>query len=147
MRAIDWTILLTDIDLIIMAREDVVKKWLDIVEQDIKVAELNHAHGYWLYAAFLCHQALEKTLKAYWVATHEDDPPFTHSHTRLLSGCRLIDSLSDEQLRFITLIEPMYIEARYPEQKLDAAKMLNKEASQYILDKTKELIAWIEQKL
>ncbi|MBQ9231537.1 MAG: HEPN domain-containing protein [Prevotella sp.] len=130
-----------------MARKDVVKKWLDIVEQDLKVAELNHNHGYWLYAAFLCHQALEKTLKAYWVATHDDDPPFTHSHTRLLNGCGLIDSLSDEQLRFITLIEPMYIEARYPEQKLDAAKMLNKEASRYILNKTNELIQWIEQKL
>ncbi|MBQ7414417.1 MAG: HEPN domain-containing protein [Prevotella sp.] len=130
-----------------MSRENIVRKWLDIAEQDLQVAELNHNHGYWLYAAFLCHQALEKALKAYWVAKHDDDPPFTHSHTRLLNGCELIDSLSDEQLRFITLIEPMYIEARYPEQKLDAAKMLNKEASQYILDKAKELIQWIEKKL
>ncbi|MBO7116702.1 MAG: HEPN domain-containing protein [Prevotella sp.] len=130
-----------------MAKEDVVKKWLDIVGQDIEVAILNHNNGYWLYAAFLCHQALEKALKAYWVGTHEEDPPFTHSHTRLLNGCGLIDKLSDEQLRFITLIEPMYIEARYPEQKLDVAKMLNKESSQYILTKTKELIQWIENLL
>lgn len=130
-----------------MARNDIVQKWLAIVEQDLKVAELNHANGYWLYSAFLCHQALEKALKAYWVGTHDDDPPFTHSHTRLLNGCGLIDELTDEQLRFVTLIEPMYIEARYPEQKLDAAKMLNKDASQYILQKTKELIAWIQEKL
>ena len=95
-----------------MAREEIVKKWLEIVEQDLQVAQLNHDHGYWLYAAFLCHQALEKSMKAYWVATQENDPPFTHSHTRLLSGLGLIDELSDEQLRFITLIEPMYIEAR-----------------------------------
>jgi hypothetical protein len=39
----------------IMAREDIVQKWLDIVEQDMKVAELTHNNGYWLYAAFLCH--------------------------------------------------------------------------------------------
>ena len=51
------------------------------------------------------------------------------------------------QLRFVTLIEPMYIEARYPEQKLDAAKMLNKDASLYILQSTKELIQWIEKRL
>ena len=41
----------------------------------------------------------------------------------------------------------MYNEARYPEQKLDAARMLNKEASQYLLDKTKELTRWIEERL
>ena len=118
-----------------MAREDITSKWREIAAKDIEVAELTqaakdievaeltHDNGYWLYAAFLCHQALEKTLKAYYVATHDDDPPFTHSHTRLLSRCGLTDELTDEQLRFVTLIEPMYIEARYPEQKLDAAKM------------------------
>jgi HEPN domain-containing protein len=130
-----------------MAREDITSKWREIAAKDIEVAELTHDNGYWLYAAFLCHQALEKTLKAYYVATHDDDPPFTHSHTRLLSRCGLTDELTDEQLRFVTLIEPMYIEARYPEQKLDAAKMLNKDASLYILKSTKELIQWIEKRL
>ena len=130
-----------------MAKEDVISRWLDIAEQDIKVAELTHANGYWLYSAFLCHQALEKTLKAYWTSVHDDDPPFTHSHTRLLNGCNLIAQLSDEQLLFVTLLELMYIEARYPEQKLDAAKMLNKEASSYILDNTKKMISWIEEQL
>ena len=48
---------------------------------------------------------------------------------------------------FISLIEPMYIEARYPEQKLDAARMLNKEASLYLLEKTKELTQWMEERL
>ena len=130
-----------------MARIDLANQWFDIAEQDLKVAELTHQNGYWLYAAFLCHQALEKSLKAYWVATQENDPPFTHSHTRLLSGLGLIEELTDEQLRFISLIEPMYIEARYPEQKLDAARMLNKEASLYLLEKTKELTQWIEERL
>ena len=130
-----------------MARENIANKWLEIAATDLDVAELNFNHGYWLYSAFLCHQALEKTLKAYYVSTHDDDPPFTHSHTRLLSKCGLTDELTDEQLRFVTLIEPMYIEARYPEQKLDAAKMLNKEACLYILNTTKELIEWIKQRL
>ncbi len=130
-----------------MAREDIVNKWLDIAAKDLEVAESNHNNHYWLYSAFLCHQALEKTLKAYYVATHDDDPPFTHSHTRLLSRCELTDELTDEQLRFVTLIEPMYIEARYPEQKLDAAKMLNEEASEYLLQSTKTLTQWIKEHL
>lgn len=47
-----------------MAREDITSKWREIAAKDIEVAELTHDNGYWLYAAFLCHQALEKTLKS-----------------------------------------------------------------------------------
>ena len=95
-----------------MAKEDIVRCWLEIAAEDLEVAESNHSNGYWLYAAFLCHQSLEKVLKAYYQATHDDDPPYTHNHIRLLSVCGLIDELSEEQLRFVAHIEPMYIESR-----------------------------------
>ena len=48
-----------------MAKEDIVRHWLEIAAEDMEVAESNHSNGYWLYAAFLCHQSLEKVLKAY----------------------------------------------------------------------------------
>ena len=130
-----------------MAREDIVEKWLFHVHEDISSAECLFQNVRWLYVGFLCHQALDKVLKAYYVATHDDDPPYTHSHTRLLSICGLIDELTDEQLDFIDLMVPMYIESRYPEQKELAAKMLNQDACQHILKTTKELMQWIEQRL
>ena len=130
-----------------MAKEDIVRRWLEIAAEDLEVAESNHSNGYWLYAAFLCHQSLEKTLKAYYQATHDDDPPYTHNHIRLLNVCGLIDELSEEQLRFIAHIEPMYIEARYPEQKAATARTLSKEVSQYFIEQTKELTQWIEKRL
>ena len=36
-----------------------------------------HQTGRWLYVAFMCHQVIEKTLKAYWCATRDDDPPYS----------------------------------------------------------------------
>ncbi len=131
----------------IMSREDIVQKWLDIVEQDIKVAELTHSNGYWLYAAFLCHQALEKVIKAYWTATRDDDPPYTHSHAKLLEGCGLIGELSEERLSFIAMMIPMFIEARYPSYKEKVGASLNEQTSAHILETTKELIQWIKEKL
>ena len=122
-----------------MAREDIVQKWLDHVHEDISAAEWLFQGGHWLYVGFLCHQAMEKALKAYYAANNDDDPPYTHSHTRLLNVCGLIDELTDAQLRFVALMEPMYIEARYPEQKAETARMLNKEACQHIIETTKEL--------
>ena len=130
-----------------MDRDDLVTKWLEIASQDLQVAELSHNNGYWLHAAFLCHQALEKTIKGYYVATHDDDPPFTHSHLRLLDVCGLANELSDEHLRFLDFMVPMYIKARYPEQRMAVARILNQDASLYILQTTKELKQWIEERL
>lgn len=130
-----------------MAKEDIVKAWLDHVQEDISAAEDLWRTGHWLYVAFLCHQALEKALKAYYVATNEDDPPYTHSHTRLLNVCGITDGLTDEQLRFVALMEPMYIKARYPEQKVRTARTLDKEICQDFINKTKQLTRWIEERL
>lgn len=126
---------------------DKVKYWLDIVSEDMDTAEYLFNGGRWLYVAFMCHQAIEKTLKAYWSATRDDDPPYTHSHIRLLDECGLKDELSDEQLRFIAMMVPMNIEARYPKYKQQVGEMLNEESCRYILDQTKQIHQWILQKL
>ena len=123
-----------------------VKYWLDVAEEDLSLAEYIFNGGRWLYTAFMCHQAIEKTIKAYWVNVREDEPPYIHSHIKLLKGCDLADEMSEEQLRFIDIMVPMNIEARYPDYKRDVAKSLNKEAAQYILEQTKQLLQWIRQK-
>ena len=130
-----------------MDRKDLVQAWLDQVHEDISAAECLLQGGHWLYVAFFCHQALEKVLKAYYRATHDDDPPYIHSHGRLLDICGLTDELPPENLRFIDFMVPMYIKARYPQQKLVAARLLDKETCLYIIDKTKELTQWIEERI
>ena len=123
-----------------------VKYWLDVAKEDLSLAEYIFNGGRWLYTAFMCHQAIEKTIKAYWVNVREDEPPYIHSHIKLLKGCDLADEMSEEQLRFIDIMVPMNIEARYLDYKRDVAKSLNKEAAQYILEQTKQLLQWIRQK-
>ena len=125
---------------------DKVNYWLDIVNDDLDTAEYLFRGGRWLYTAFMCHQVIEKVLKAYWCATREDDPLFTHSHTRLLEECGLMPELSDEQLRFIAMMIPMNIEARYPRYKSQVASTLNEETCRYILEQTKQMKQWIQEK-
>lgn len=38
---------------------------------------------------------IEKTLKAYWCACRDDDPPFLHDHGRIAKGCGLYTKMSD----------------------------------------------------
>ena len=128
-----------------MPNESRMQKWLDIAERDLDAAEWLQKGGRWLYVAFECHQALEKTIKAYWCGTRDDDPPYIHDHQRLLEGCGLADKLGDERQAFIDRMKPMYIAARYPEHKLRLAATLDERTCHDIVEQTKQLKQWILQ--
>ena len=83
---------------------DKVAHWLDIADYDLDTAEAMYQTGRRLYVAFMCHQVIEKTLKAYWCATQPEDPPYTHSHTRLANGSGLYEQMDDDQRDFLDLI-------------------------------------------
>ena len=119
------------------------QKWLDIVKEDLNVAEDLYKTRHWLYVAFMCHQVIEKALKSYWCICRDDDPPYIHSHERIAKGCGLYTKMSEEQKDFLALIRDMNIEARYQEFKDAAARNLNSENTAEILNTTKQLHAWI----
>jgi HEPN domain-containing protein len=126
---------------------DKVAYWIDIAEYDIGTAESLFKTKRWLYVAFMCHQAIEKTLKAYWCGTRNDDPPYTHNHMRLAEGCGLYDRMSDEQKDFLDKVTNFNIEARYPEDKDALYRRLSKQACRQMIDETKQLMQWIIEEL
>ena len=130
-----------------MTREEKVQYWLDIADYDIDTAEAMYATGRWLYVAFMCHQVIEKTLKAYWCGTQESDPPYTHSHQRLADGSGLYDEMNDDQRDFLDTITNYNSEARYPEDKEELSRTLTKDFCRQIIDETKQLQQWIKDKL
>lgn len=123
------------------------KYWLDIVDYDLETAEAMYSTGRWLYVGFMCHQVIEKVLKAYWCGTRDDEPPYIHNHMRLAQGCGLWDEMSDEQKDFIETVITFNIEARYPRYKDELFKQLTKENCRVIIDKTNEMQQWIKNKL
>ncbi len=129
-----------------MSNKDRASKWLEIVNEDLSVAEDLYKTGHWLYVAFMCHQVIEKTLKSYWCVCRDDDPPFIHDHKRLAEGCGLYTKMDDGQKDFLTTIRQMNIEARYQEYKDEVATALNKEKAAEILEYTKQMHSWILQK-
>ncbi len=130
-----------------MTQEEKVQYWLEIANYDLDTAEDLFKFKRWLYVAFMCHQVIEKTLKAYWSAKREDIPPYIHNHKRLAEGCGLYEQLSEEQKDFINAISTYNIQARYPEYKEQLARVLTASTCRYLIDTTKELQSWIKQKL
>ena len=126
---------------------DKVAYWIDIADEDLGVAEDLYNAKRWLYVAFMCHQSIEKTLKAYWCGTQPDDPPYTHNHKRLADGCGLYSQLTEEQKDFLNTITNYNIEARYPEDKEALYNTLTPQACQEMIDETKQLTQWIKDEL
>lgn len=126
---------------------DKVAYWIEVADYDMETAETLYNGRRWLYVAFMCHQAIEKTLKAYWCKTLSSDPPYTHNLTRLIEGSTLEKEMTDEQLDLIDTLIPMNIQARYPEYKDQLSRMLTKEYCRNLIDDTKQLQKWIKNKL
>lgn len=126
---------------------DKVAYWLDIADYDLDTAEAMYQTKRLLYVAFMCHQTIEKTLKAYWCDTQDTDPPYTHSHIRLADGSGLYDQMSDEQKDFLDLVANYNIEARYPDDKEALAKTLTSSFCRQMIDCTKQLQQWIKERL
>ena len=126
---------------------DKVAYWIDIADYDLETADAMFITKRWLYVAFMCHQAIEKTLKAYWCGTMPESPPYTHNHMRLADGCGIYEKMSDEQKDFLDTITNYNIEARYPEDKETLARTLTPQACRQMIDETRHLIQWIKDEL
>ena len=100
-----------------------------------------------LYVGFMCHQVIEKALKAYWSKVLEEPPLKIHHLSRLAAKSGLIDELSEDRMDFIDSLEPLNIEARYPSYKEQLMKVLTSEYCKELLEKTKALQLWIKDRL
>ena len=121
--------------------------WNEIAEYDIETAKAMLVSKRFLYVGFMCHQAIEKKLKAYYCSTVKSVPPFTHNLKNLAACCGLLSLFSDEQLDFIEELLPMNIEARYPTEKEKIFKLLTPQKCEEVINKTESLCHWIQQLL
>ncbi len=124
-----------------------VKYWLDISEYDLETAEAMLEKARFLYVGFMCHQTIEKIVKAYYQKELNQLPPKTHNIILLAQQSNLYDNFSDAQKAFIEVLQPLNIEARYPDYRDRLLLSLNQEKCKNILQKTRELHTWIKEKL
>jgi len=121
--------------------------WTDLAEYDMDTAMAMLQTQRWLYVGFMCHQVIEKMLKAYYTATQPEQPPYSHSITKLSRVSGLLEQLSDDQLTLISTLEPLNIEARYPAYKDQLLRNLTPQFCENLIAQTKSFQQWILTKL
>jgi HEPN domain-containing protein len=118
------------------------QNWLDSADYDVESAHSMLSSGRYLYVVFLCHLALEKTLKALVVELTNKQAPRSHDLIYLLKLTGLIPE--QNRLDFISMINNASILTRYPANIRDAIKDYPfKVASEY-LKQTEEVISWLK---
>jgi HEPN domain-containing protein len=131
-----------------MNNMDKVNYWVEIAADDLTVAKDLLKINSFLYVGFMCHQTIEKILKAIHVVKFPNDtPPYTHKIIKLAEITRLYEKMSQGQRDFIDTLEPLNIEARYPSVKKDIYSSLNKERCDFIFKQTEGLFQWIKAQL
>jgi HEPN domain-containing protein len=130
-----------------VTNEEKVRYWVDLSRNDFVVAETLLKNGHNLYAGFMCHQAVEKILKGYFAKVKNDTPPFKHDLEYLAQQSGLYNLLNETQISLLEKLNPLNIEARYPDYKNQTAQYLTNERTQNIFQQTKELLQWITEKM
>lgn len=130
-----------------MEKQEKIKYWKELAEYDLETADAMLSSGRYLYVGFMCHQVIEKILKAFYSANSDDTPPYTHNLKHLANKMNIYDTMTDEQKDTIDLLLPLNIEARYPTYKEQLLRSLSHEKCIDIIEQTKALKTWIEQQL
>jgi len=130
-----------------MTNEQKVTYWLELSDNDLKVAEDLFSLKHYLYSGFMCHQVIEKIFKGYYAKLKEDTPPFTHDLRYIAIAADFWKDLTEKQQLQVIELMPLQIEARYPEYKSKIAKMLTDLKCKQILQNTKELHQWTKEQI
>jgi len=126
---------------------DKTEYWLNLADEDVSVAELLLSGKKYLQAGFFCHLIAEKSLKAIIANITNEAPPKTHDLTKLAEQSGITCDLSESQISLLEELNPLNIEARYPDYKTNIASILTAEKSAGIFKETEGFLCWIKQRL
>jgi len=120
------------------------KNWIDGAEYDLKTARSLLKSGRYIYVVFMCHLAIEKSLKAVISETSDVMPPKTHDLMRLTQLSKL--QLTPEQQEILILLDGVSVPIRYPEDLAELQKSYTRIEAQKVLNKSGRLIKWLKQR-
>ncbi len=123
-----------------------IQYWLDLAEYDIETSKAMLQTGRYLYVGFMCHQTIEKALKAI-ISKNDILPPKIHGLMKLAQIADIYELMNESQKDLLDILDPLNIAARYPEQRDKLVATLTQDRCKAILEETEELLCWIKKQL
>ena len=120
-----------------------IEYWIDMARYDLETAKAMNESGRYLYVGFMCHQTIEKALKASIVKQKDETPPYTHNLTILAEKSGIYEQMTESQKDFLDFLEPLNIAARYPTVKEKLLELLSAEKCRDMINRTEGEFQWI----
>ena len=121
------------------------EEWLRQSDYDFETAEAMFNCGRQIYAVFMCHLSIEKAIKGLLYERFRELPPRSHSLVLLLTK---LDVRPPERLgKVIVKISESSIPTRYPDDLAKVQKDYSAEVVRELLDRGREVTAWIKKQL
>ncbi len=131
-----------------MSDYDKVQYWIEMAGYDYETSKAMLNTKRYLYVGFMCHQTIEKIIKAVLVSRFPDQSvPYIHNLTKLAKSADIYKDMEETQKDILDTLEPLNIEARYPIAKTELLASLSFERCEKIITETEELFLWIKNQL
>jgi len=125
--------------------EAVIVYWRTEAEEALQVASHLMEKGDYSYALFFGHLAIEKFLKATYVARRGEQAPPIHNLVRLAAAAGL--PLTPAQSDALATISAFHVEARYPDVKRSFRRKCTPEFTTQELTRITEYATWLRSLL
>ena len=119
-------------------------EWFKQADYDMDTAEFMFSGERYFYSVFICHLSVEKALKGLYIRKFKDAPPKTHNLLYLLEFIDL--DLPEDMYDFVFTLNRVSVLTRYPDNLQKMLEDYNREKTNEILGKSKELLRWLKEK-
>ena len=120
------------------------KLWMRQAEEDMKTAESLFKDKRYYASVNYCHQAVEKSLKAYLISKNKSLRK-VHDVVGLLEDCIKIDEIFREIQEQVQTVYPYYIKTRYPSY--EDVDQFTKEQAEEAYEYAKTVLEFVKEKL
>ena len=129
----------------VLSKEELIKYWKDSSDNDFRAGTPRSPGDRIGPAPVIGHLVIEKLLKAWYVQSISDPPPFIHDLVRLSEKGGL--SLDEDQKDILDTISAFNLRARYDDYKMEFHRKCSKEFTEKWVDNIKEFREWIKKRL
>ena len=119
--------------------------WINSSDSDYKTMNDLFSTKNYSWALFIGHLVIEKLLKAYYIKTKFEIPPFIHDLRRLAEKADL--HLNKENINILDTVTRFNINARYDDYKNNFNKLCTLEFTAKWISNIKEFRRWIKSLL
>ncbi|MEI8204148.1 MAG: HEPN domain-containing protein [Bacteroidota bacterium] len=123
--------------------EKLIKYWVETSDDDFETMKAMFETKRYNWALFVGHLMIEKLLKAYYLKSKQDYPPYIHNLLRLAELAEM--KVTVEQKVFLVTVTAFNINARYDDYKLSFQKMCTLAYTSKWIMEIKAYRLWIKE--